>query len=256
MMIRKASRFALAHAAIFMLLCSPFLFSKIATAAPSFHEANALYKEGKYAQAAEAYEVILKSKPSSEIYYNLANAYFKDKKIGLAVLNYERAKNITPRDKDILTNLAYMNRLLEYKVEDKRNWYVRTAAAAIEYVTSDECRVVALSAYFIFITGFLIAILFRRKPLFGTGGALAFSLVVLCFLPLLLKYGIPGSRHRAVVTSLKAEVRYGPSETDRLAFRLVEGLKVALRDEREDWYRIELTDGRSGWVPKTHLTSI
>jgi len=241
---------------IFMFICLPFGFSNIAMAAQSFQETNALYQDGKYSEAAAAYEALLKSNPSPEIYYNLANAYFKDKKIGLAILNYERAKKLTPRDQDIRSNLLYMNRLLEYKVEDKRNWYLRKTSTALEYVTSEECWTAALAAYLIFIVGFLFAVLFRKKPLFGTGGALAFSLVLLCFVPLFLKYSVLGSRHKAVVTSPKADVHYGPSEADRLAFRLVEGLTVAIRDERENWYRIELTDGRSGWVPRAQVTSI
>ncbi len=240
----------------FMGLLVFFGFSPSGFAGPSFQEANALYQDGKYSEAAKAYEAILKVTPSPEVYYNLANAYFKDKKIGLAILNYERARNLTPRDRDILANLSYMNRLLEYKVADKRNWYLRTASALLEYVTSEECRLIALSAYFIFISGFLLAILSRKKPLFGTGGALAFCLVLLCFVPLFLKLSALGLHSKAVVTGQKAEVRYGPSQSDRLAFRLAEGLKVVIRDERENWYRIELADGRSGWVSNAQVSPI
>lgn len=241
---------------VFMWVFLLFGFSRAALAGPSFQEANSSYREGSYSAAAEAYESIAKTNPSPEIYYNLGNAYFKDKKMGLAILNYERARMLTPRDRDILTNLAFMNRLLEYKIEDKRSWYLKRTDVLLEYVTSRECWAVALGAYFVFIAGLLFAILFGKKPLFGTGGALAFLLVLLCCLPVFLKLTAFGSHHKAIVTGAKAEVRYGPSDTDRLAFRLVEGLKASIRDERQDWYRIELADGRNGWVPKTQMTSI
>ena len=42
---------------------------------------------------------------SSELYFNLGNAYYKTNSIGLAILNYERAKKLAPDDEDISANL-------------------------------------------------------------------------------------------------------------------------------------------------------
>lgn len=221
-----------------------------------FREANRLYRDGKYAEAARIYEEIAESKPMAEVYYNLGNAYFKDQKLGSAILNYERARRYGPRDRDILANLSYAERLIEYKVEDKRNWYFRKKSEWLKYVSFEECGLLALGAYFLFGSGFLIALLRKKRPLFGTSGALAFAFVVFCLVPLLLKYGEFGRGRRAVVTQAQAEVRYGPSPSDRIAFRLVEGLEISVHDEKQDWYRIQLNDGRSGWVPQSQVTPI
>ena len=53
-------------------------------------KANSLYKSGQYAEAAVAYEEVMKKNGSApELYYNLGNAYFKSDEIGKSILNYE-----------------------------------------------------------------------------------------------------------------------------------------------------------------------
>ena len=106
--------------------------------AEQFAKASQLYKNGKYDDAVKAYEEIAKEKPAAEVYYNLGNAYFKTKKIGLAILNYERARRQMPRDSDILANLAYVNQLIEYKIDDKANWYLRKKSELLSLVTFSE----------------------------------------------------------------------------------------------------------------------
>lgn len=221
-----------------------------------FREANQLYRDGKYDEAAKAYEGIAKSKGSFEVYYNLGNAYFKSKKPGLAILNYERARHLKPRDPDVRSNLAYANRLIEYKIEDKRNWYVRKIDSFLHLVTFQECWVSVLGAYFIFVVGLLISLIRRKQPMFGRSGALGLVFVIFCSFPLFLKYGEYGAGRPGIVTEAQVEVRYGPSSSDRIAFRLVEGLEVSLHDEKQDWYRIQLKDGRSGWASQSQVTPI
>jgi tetratricopeptide (TPR) repeat protein len=227
-----------------------------AFATDSFQEANRLYQEGKYAQAAQAYEDTVKSNPAPEVYYNLGNAYFKDQKLGLAILNYERALQLSPRDSDTLANLSYAGRLIDYRIEDKRNWYARKLNGLLRSFTLAECWLAALGAYLIFILGLFISLLSRRHLIFGTSGALAFGVFLFCLLPALLKYGELKKGRTAIVTEPQAEVRFGPLPSDRLAFRLVEGLKVSIRDEHSDWYRIELADGQSGWVKRAQVTTV
>ena len=199
---------------------------------------------------------MLKEKPLAEIYYNLGNAYFKAGKLGSAVLNYERALNLKPRDPDILANFFYVTRLIEYKIEDKRNWYQRKVSQLLAYVTLEECLLLCFTAYFIFILGLLLSLVFKKFPLFGKMGTIAVIFVILCSVPLLLKYTESGAGKRGVVTEAQAEVRYGPSTSDQIAFRLVEGLEVILDDEKEDWYRVRLRDGRSGWTAKSQVIPI
>ncbi len=242
-----------------LIFCAVFtgLVGSLWAANPSqpFKEANQLYADGKFAEAISVYQDLVQSKPSAEIYYNLGNAYFKDKQFGNAILNYERAKRLNPRDPDIRSNLSYADRLIEYKVEDKRNWYLHEITDLVGYFKFQECWLLFFTSYSIFLIGLLISFI-RRRPLFGTLGATLLSLVILSSFPLLLKFAETGMKDEAIITVKQAEVRYGPSTIDRIAFRLVEGLKVSAHDHKQDWYRIQLRDGRSGWIKDSEMSVI
>ena len=59
--------------------------------------ANTAYINGNFHSAAEVYEEILSRGVSSvKLYYNLANAYFKEDRIGKAILYYKRALRLAP----------------------------------------------------------------------------------------------------------------------------------------------------------------
>ena len=62
-----------------------------------FSDANQLYSDGNYAEAAKAYEEIITEQPNSEVYYNLGNAYFKQNELAKAILAYERCLRLDPR---------------------------------------------------------------------------------------------------------------------------------------------------------------
>jgi tetratricopeptide (TPR) repeat protein len=73
-----------------------------------FIRANGLYGDGKYAEAATAYEQILaQGIESGAVQYNLGNAYLKAGDVGRAVLAYERARRLIPGDPDLAANLGF-----------------------------------------------------------------------------------------------------------------------------------------------------
>lgn len=91
---------------ISILIC--FLLGTLSVfAAGEFEQANRQFKAGDFAGAAATYEKILDADgPRASVYYNLGNSYQNLKQYGPAILAYERARLITPRDPDLLANLA------------------------------------------------------------------------------------------------------------------------------------------------------
>ena len=83
-----------------------YLICPLAFAA-TLDEANALYRQGNYQAAAEAYEEILTEQgPRASVFYNLGNARQQLKQHGPAILAYERAKLLAPRNPDLAANLT------------------------------------------------------------------------------------------------------------------------------------------------------
>src|SRR3989344_6976224 len=78
------------------------------SASAKFTVANELYKKGSYAGAAKVYEAVRAGGyHSGALNFNLGNTYFKLGQLGKAILNYERARRILPRDADVLSNYRY-----------------------------------------------------------------------------------------------------------------------------------------------------
>ena len=90
-----------------------------------FNNANQLFIKGNYAQAAEKYEELLSNNyKSSNVYFNLGNAYFRMDKIPEAIINFERAKRLSPADEDIDFNLNIANLKIVDKIEPVPEFFV------------------------------------------------------------------------------------------------------------------------------------
>lgn len=223
----------------------------------SFAEANAFYREGNYEAAGRIYEELLERSPDEEtLHFNLGNSYFRSGFLPQAILAYERAKHLNPRNGDIRKNLSYVKNALEYKIEDKRNWYLKAGDEILEYMTEKEILLTAFSVLFLLLS-ILVYSIFSQGSI--RWGWFKKTLAVLCLLAGILvmlkdvqKHWVQG----AIVMSREAEVRYGPSVNDQVAFRLGGGLKVYVIQKREDWSRVLLTNGEMGWIDNTQIELI
>src|SRR5690348_13772181 len=74
-----------------------------------FDSANKLYEQGKFADAASAYEKLVQTGSVSPVlYFNLGNAYFKSGQLGHALAAYHRAEQLAPRYPDVRANLRFV----------------------------------------------------------------------------------------------------------------------------------------------------
>ena len=104
-----------------------------------FQEANTSYRTGDYAKAAALYEALIAGNSHyAVLYYDLANTYVRLGKLSLAILNYEKSLTLDPRNGDAWENLRHTRGLLEYRVEDTRNWYLRAAETLLQRITEKE----------------------------------------------------------------------------------------------------------------------
>ena len=76
----------------------------------AFEKANTLYKDGKHAEAAEAYQELSQTGVSANLLFNMGNAYFKAGELGRALAAYQRALHLAPRHPDIMVNLRIAQR--------------------------------------------------------------------------------------------------------------------------------------------------
>lgn len=214
-----------------------------------FEKANALYQEGKFKEASAAYRELAEKNPGESAYfYNLGNSSFRAGETGQAILAYERAVKRDPRNPDIRANLAHVRGGLEYRIEDKRNWYIRAAEEWLGYFRDEEVFFLAMLVYLLFLLTGFYCLTFRRGMPWGWWRK-TLTLVFAGTLVLSgLKHYDSAIMKDAIITAREAEVRYGPSVSDQIAFRLGEGLKAYVVDARRGWSRIVLVNNEGGWI--------
>jgi len=222
-----------------------------------FQEANTSYRTGDHAKAAELYESLIEREPRvATFYYDLANAYVRLGKLSRAILNYEKALRLDPRNGDIRENLRYTRGLLEYRVEDTRNWYLKATEVVLKYATEREVYAVLLAVLFIFLAGGIFYFLNGRGVFWNPWQQFIFIVLLLAALVAFGKEVQSNVIRDAIVMQKECEARYGPSEHDQVAFRMGEGIKVFVMDRREDWSRVLLTNGESGWVKDSDIAEV
>ena len=101
---------------LFVLLTKITFGSSETDALNKYHQANIAYQKLDYESSIRLYGELIKNNTiSPEIYYNLANSYFKAGNFAKAILNFERAKKLEPDDEDVNFNL----KIASLKVVDK-----------------------------------------------------------------------------------------------------------------------------------------
>lgn len=225
----------------------------------TFREANRLYSEERYDEAATLYDAIAESGfESADVQYNLGNARFKAGRLGHAVLAYERALELEPSHEDAAANLAFVQELLADRRAPVGGPLSRFFADAGARLTSRRLALLGSALNFILFGILAIRVLRGRLPTLLARTAVA-TAIILVFAGGVLTYREVHERGRveAVVMLPEVGVRTGPGDDFVLEFRLHEGTKVRLDEERGEWSRVALegTD-LEGWMPSSAIERI
>jgi tetratricopeptide (TPR) repeat protein len=223
---------------------------RAAFAGPSddFKAANQLYDAGRFAEAAAAYEKI--EPKTAHAYYNLGNAWFRQGKLGLAILNYQQARRLAPRDPDILANLKFAEQRLGVDdVNAPPRVVQRFLRSVIESRTPTEWSVYELAALWLTALAVSACIYIPRSRTGFLGiavvGFVGFALSAFAIGDEVLN---EQTAPQAIVVAAGTEARFAPMPDSTVHFRIVEGTKVAVREDRGQWLLVERADGQQGWV--------
>ncbi len=218
-----------------------------------FVHANNLYKQKDYFEAIDIYQSIIEQNiKSSELYFNLGNAYFKTGNYPKAILNYERAKLLSPTDDDIEFNLSKARTYNVDKIEAIPELFVISWINGLLGLLSSNSWV--LMSVFIFIIAlvlFLIYFLAKQKQVkkisFFVGAILVFF-SLLSFLASKKTKSLIEDSDTAIVLEQIVRVKSSPDNESPDMFIIHEGTKVMLLREVDEWSEIRLADGKQGWM--------
>ena len=226
-----------------------------------FNEGNKAYEQKNYLAAITKYEEILKyNVHHTAVYFNLANAYFKQNELGKSILYYEKAYKLTPRDQDIRENLELAKLMTVDKIETPTPGLIANFLTTFyHYFSLNEFAALTLF-HFIGIIGLIILYLLvrhvfiRRILLYFIGfGIILFIIFGSAFF---VKMDIEKNVKEGIVMTAKLDAHSSPDNGSEISFTIHEGKKVKILQIVENWVKIELENSWQGWVEQDAISEI
>lgn len=219
----------------------------------SLDSANASYKKGEFEKAINSYQAILdEGYESSELYYNLGNAYFRMKEIPRAILYFEKARLLNPEDEDINYNLNLLNSYIVDKVTPLPEFIVFTWVNSVMNIFS--VNQWSMFGLIFFISSLILFLIFLfsgkaglRKLFFWTGTIVFFVSIACTIFAIKSRSEIENNKTAIVMVSVTT-AKSSPDDSSTDLFIIHEGTKVIINEELEDWTEIKLLDGSIGWI--------
>lgn len=243
------------------LLLAMICFGSTSAKAVTKNNADTEYQKGNYQQAIRDYEEILKNGESAEIYFNLGNAYYRTDNITKAVLNYERARLLSPGDDDINFNLQFArSKTIDKITPQSEMFFVTWYKSLVNFTSVDNwaktgilCIVMALLLVLLYLFG---PQLMLRKIGFFAGLAF-FVIFLLSNLFAFQQKQALDNRTGAIIISPSVNIKKTPAKNSADQFVLHEGTRVDIIDKgMTDWRCIRVGDGREGWIETKAIEEI
>lgn len=254
-----------------LLLIILLIVPLVGNAFNAIEQADTAYNREDYAKAIELYNQALAQHGSnSDLYYNLGNAYFRNGKLGKAVLNYERALKANPTNADAKTNLKFVNSLIQDKPEDDSAFLANVHQNIMMTLRPNSWAFVSLFLFCLFLTAIGLYLFTNNVALRKTGffGALA-VLVVFLYVALVayqsMNYAL--SHDKAVVTASSTQLSSAPRISKKNTDKVVtihEGTRVEIIDSiatpddplSPKWYNVKINNNTKAWLRSVDVERI
>lgn len=236
-------------------------------------EADSAYNAGNYEKAIGLYEdVISEQGTSAEIWFNLGNAFFQTDNFGKAMLCYQRARKLSPGNKEINNNINYLAGKIEdankaeqrgkrlNTAEDEMTFFQAVHKSVAADVTSNTWAVCGAVAFILFSLCVALYIFSRNVLLRKTGffgGFILLGISMICVVFAYMAAGEYHSKEYGVMQAYKSTLLTQPgadSPTPEKSVVLTRGTKVRIVSEETNaegtvtWYKIRLNSDYMGWV--------
>jgi len=224
-------------------------------------DANRAFAEGRYDQAAQKFQDLIQTQGySAPLCFNLANAEEKEGHLGLAILNYERARYLAPSDPAIDHNLQLARRQAGLKTNSLRWWQIALRALTINQWLTLVDLWLGLIALAVLANAFADRIasgLRLRRALLDRIIKTVLFVSVPCFLfnAYIALLAAP-VRIEGVIVARDAVLRLSPFDSAEQIGTLPEGELVTVDGRHDDYFRIEDRDGAYGWLPSRALEPV
>jgi tetratricopeptide (TPR) repeat protein len=230
-----------------------FVFNQTSFAADAsadFSAANKLYAEGKFAEAATAYDAILQTGAQSPaLLFNAGNAEFKAGHLGQAIADYRQAELLAPRDAELRANLVFVRNQVQGAPFRESRWQNWMGA-----LTLNEGALLTVVFFWAMFALFAIRqIKPALAPKLRTTTRLAVVLTIFSSAVLALQSANRFNASIAVVTGAEATARSGPFDEAQGVFSARDGAELKVLDRHDDWVQVANNAGKIGWLSRKQV---
>ncbi len=233
--------------------------------------ADSAYESEDYRSAVELYNNAAETEGvSSDLYYNLGNAYYRCGKISQSILAYERALRLDPTNTDARINLDFVNSRIVDKKGETGSFISNTIEKVANAMHSNTWAWIALVMFAVTI-GCIAAYFFSGtiilKKLGFFGGIIVFILSLVAIFFSFKSKSIAMDPSQAIITSettVLSTVPRKPMTRDEEAMLLHEGTKVrVLRSisvdvdtTKQTWHEVEIDNKHRAWINDADIEKI
>ena len=248
-------------AVVAMLVAAGWSLTASAAGNELWQSAAEAYSDGDWQSALEQYRQIeQQGLVSDKLYYNIANAYYKNGELGESILYWEKALKLNPSNADAKFNLDIARESVLDRIEVVPEFILVKWIRDLKYMLSSNAWAwVALSLML------LVAVALLGFRYFRTLGLRRLAFIVACifFVMAVSSYLLSLGERRDVVSESEGivmipvtSVKSSPGEEGKSLFILHEGTKVEILDELGSWLKVQISDGRQGWMPSGDVEAI
>lgn len=237
------------------------LITQVFFAQNGFEKGNALYQKGQYQAAIDAYQSVLNGKQeSAEVYFNLANCYYKLNQVAPAIYNYEKALVLNPNDSEIQNNLKFAQKMTIDEIKEVPQVgfakLLRDFTGIFHY---DSWAIIAVGfsgLFLLFFIGYYFSQITLSKRIFFIGMFVLVLLILISILAAIFEKNHDLTERPAIVFAESAQVKGEPKAASSDVFVLHEGTKVYVLESLDNWRKVALTDGAEGWIESSNIREV
>jgi len=222
---------------------------------------NVYYTKSLYDKAIASYKkFIAEGNESAQAYFNMGNCYFRENDFAHAILNYEKAKKLSPADADIQFNLQIANLKTTDKISPDAsssitNWWRNFVDTYSEKGWAIICIVCFCISLLLLATYFMSRSLLLKQLGFW-GAVVMFVASIMTFSFSYEQYSVLTSHDTAIVISSSVTATGAPTDNATKLFVVHEGAKVWIVKTEGNYTEIKLANGNQGWLLTSDIEEI
>jgi tetratricopeptide (TPR) repeat protein len=237
---------------LIILISALNIFPKDKTGDDNLNKAITYFTKNNFGKALDLFLELKKSGYDNfEINYNIGSCYYKLGQFGMSRFYFERALFYKPFDRDLFNNLKLV---YEKTLKDPLAGEQEIMNKRIIFFLPLNFIIISFLIFFIASVIFLLIFLKMK----GQKRLIMILIIVFIIFTFIFSFFFfiqfeDFNRKIFVVSEKTSEVYLIPQENETVLTTISEGIKGRILEESNDFVKISISDGSSGWIKKDKI---